>query len=199
MQSRKLDQEPQITAQPKSVADARMSSRIAEPGLSVEPEELGRHFLSEATEQANFESMMDDDSTEMYINAPAPTDDPLTSPVWAENRSIWQQTVERSLQGGAFEDVMFEPTLAGNEQVQGADHGFEDDDDVVASSIREVSLFDREGRRPGEVVAPDIETDEQAAQTRRREAARFSDSGGARRTSARPVRSSRRAVSSGRR
>jgi hypothetical protein len=196
MESRKLDQEPQITAQPKSVADALMSGPVAEPGLSVDPEELGRHFLSEATEQANFESMMGGDAAEMYINAPAPSDDPLTSPVWEEHRSIWQQTVERSLETGVFEDIMFEASPAGNEQVQGADHGFDDDDDVVASSIREVSLFDREGRRPGEVVEPDIETDEQAAQTRRREAA--SDASGARRSGARPVRS-RRAVGSGRR
>lgn len=186
MESRKLDQEPQITAQPRQLADELMASPIAEPGLSVEPEDLGRQFLSEAMEQANFESFQGGDTPEMYINNPAPSDAALTGSNWEQDRSVWQHTIEVSLQSGSLDEARAQGSP------DGADLGLEDqpaieqdpeDVDIVASNIRGASLFDHEGRSPGEVRSPFIETDEMAVGARRHDAAIRDQASAARRTS----------------
>lgn len=210
MESRKYNEEPQITAQPKSPSDALLAGPVPEPGLSVEPEELGRHFLSEATEQSNFESSIRD-AAEMSISDPPPTDDALVSPAWEEDRSLWQQTIERGLQSGGFEGAGFgsgmsEAPIEGREQTRAADLEEEDDNEdtgVVASTIREVSLFDHEGTRPGEIEETRVEADEQAVQARHSEAARNDNRSAARRAASRQQdpghHHSRRTVNGGRR
>ncbi len=187
MESRKTDHEPQITAQPKRLADELMGSPIAEPGLSVEPEDLGRQFLSEAMEQHNFESFKGGDTPEMYINNPSPSDAALTGANWEQDRSVWQHTVEMSLQNGSIDDVRAEGSP------EGTDMGLEDQPvmegedpeevDVVARNIRGASLFDHEGRNPGEVMSPSIETDEMAAGARKHDAAIRDQASAERRTS----------------
>jgi len=202
MESRKTDQEPQITAQPKRLADELLSSPIAEPGLSVEPEDMGRQFLSEAMEQANFESFKGGDTPDMYINNPAPSDAALTGANWEQDRSVWQHTVEMSLQNGGIDDMRVEGSP------DGADLGLEDQPvmdgdpeevDIVARNIRGASLFDHEGRNPGEVMSPSIETDEMAAGARKHDAAIRDQASAERRTSGQSLadRPGRRTVGHG--
>ena len=207
MESRKFDEEPQITAQPKSPSDAFMAEPVPESGLSVEPEDLGRRFLSEATEQSNFESSISD-AAEMSINDPPPTDNALVSPAWEEDRGLWQQTVERGLQSGGFEGAGFgsgmpDAPIEGREQSQTFDQEDDDEDTgVVASTIRDVSLFDHEGKSPGEIEEAHVEADEQAVQARHSEAARNDNMSAVRRAGSRqqdPRHHSRRAVSGSRR
>ncbi len=188
MESRKTDHEPQITAQPKRLADELMANPVADPGLSVEPEDLGKQFLSEAMEQHNFESFKGGDTPEMYINNPSPSDAALTGANWEQDRSVWQHTVEMSLQNGSIDDMRAEGSP------EGADLGLEDqpvmeDDDqpeevdVTSRAIRGASLFDHEGRNPGEVMSPSIETDEMAAGARKHDAAIRDQASAERRTS----------------
>src|SRR5688572_12335717 len=120
MESRKFDDVPQITAQPKRLADELMTSPVTEPGLSVEPEDLGRQFLSEAMEQHNFESFKGGDTPEIYINNAAPSDAALTGSNWEQDRGVWQHTVEMSLQNGSIDDLRAEGSP------EGADVGLED-------------------------------------------------------------------------
>lgn len=188
MESRKTDHEPQITAQPKRLADELMGSPIAEPGLSVDPEDLGKQFLSEAMEQANFESFKGGDTPEMYINNPSPSDAALTGANWEQDRSVWQHTVEMSLQSGSIDDMRAEGSPDGADLGLEDQPVMEDDDDpeevdVVARNIHGASLFDHEGKNPGEVMSPSIETDEMAAGARKHDAAIRDEASAQRRTS----------------
>ncbi len=186
MESRKLDDEPQITAQPRRIADELKASPFSEPGLSVDPEDLGKQFLGDAMEQANYESFQGGGTPDMYINNPAPTDAALTGANWEQDRSVWQHTVEMSLQSGSLDEAR------GQGSPDGAGVGLEDqaaieqdpeEVDIVASNIRGASLFDHEGKSPGEVRSPFIETDEMAVGARRHDAAMRDHASAERRTS----------------
>jgi hypothetical protein len=171
MSSRRLDQEPEITAQPRTISDELRGNPIAEPGLSVQPEDLGRQFLSEATEQANFESSRGGDTPEMYPNDPAPTDEALTGAVWEQDRSLWEQTVNMTLQAGGLDEAREQGSIEGNEQAQGLFAEEPGDVDMIEDDIHDMSLLDREAERPGEVKEPKVLTDEQDEASRKREAA----------------------------
>jgi hypothetical protein len=186
MVSRKLDDEPQITAQPRHIADELKSSPFAEPGLSIDPEDLGKQFLGDAMEQANYESFQGGDTPDMYINNPAPTDAALTGANWEQDRSVWQHTVEMSLQSGSLEEARADGSPAGADLGLEDQHGTDDEPeevDVVHRTIRGASLFDHEGAQPGEVVSPSIEADEMAAGARKHDAAIRDEASAARRTS----------------
>lgn len=196
MESRKFEDEPQITAQPKRIADELMASPVVEPGLSVEPEDLGKQFLSDAAVQDNFESFQGGDTPDMYINNPAPSDAALTGSNWEQDRGVWQHTVEMSLQNGSIDEARVEGSPQGAGMGLEDQHGTDDepeDVDMVNANIRGASLFDHEGAQPGEVRSPSIETDEMAAGARKHEAAIRDQSSAERRTSgqsmaARPAR-----------
>src|SRR5689334_25447287 len=67
--------EPAITAQPTIRVPGRLTpGRRYERDLTLEPEELGRHFLSEAVEQGDEPSLIGAD-VELDPNEPAPSDD----------------------------------------------------------------------------------------------------------------------------
>jgi hypothetical protein len=188
MDSRKHDHddEHQITAQPKRIADELMAHPIAEPGLSVDPEDLGAQFLSEAMEQHNFESFQGGETPDMYANNPAPTDAALTGANWEQDRGVWQHTVEMSLQSGSIDEARADGSPAGADVGLEDQHGTDDEPeevDVVHRTIRGGSLFDHEGAQPGEVLSPAIETDEMAAGARRHEAAIRDQASAMRRTS----------------
>jgi len=186
MESRKMDDEPQITAQPKRIADELMASPFVEPGLSVDPEDLGKQFLGDAMEQHNYESFQGGETPDMYINNPAPSDAALTGANWEQDRGVWQHTVELSLQNGSIDDARADGSPAGADVGLEDQHGTDDDPeevDVVNRTIRGGSLFDHEGAQPGEVRSPSIETDEMAAGARKHEAAIRDEASAMRRTS----------------
>lgn len=47
--------DPEITAQPRSIPDELALEASSEPELSVDPDDLGSHFLREATAQGDFD------------------------------------------------------------------------------------------------------------------------------------------------
>ncbi|MCK6592299.1 MAG: hypothetical protein HUU21_23260 [Polyangiaceae bacterium] len=190
MESRKLEDEPQITAQPKRIADDLMASPFVEPGLSVEPEDLGKQFLSDALEQRNFESFQGGETPDMYANNPAPSDAALTGANWEQDRGIWQRTVEMSLQTGSIDEARVEGSPEGMDMGLEDQHGTDEepeDVDMVNRTVRGGSLFDHEGTQPGEVRSPSIQTDEMAAGARKHEAAIHDKSSAARRTSGQAI------------
>jgi len=141
--------EPEITAQPRPVADELALEASAEPELSVDPDDLGSRFLRDAIEQGDFdpERAWPDESS--LIEAPA-GDQALSSPNFDADKSVWEQTVdlETSTQGAA--DLLREPAPPSAADFDGAlRETLPDPIDVQDNSahildntVREFSLFD---------------------------------------------------------
>jgi hypothetical protein len=92
-----------VTARPKTIRSEVTASAAAQAGLSVDPDELGERFLTEATEQSNFESL-GSEPPELSIVDGAPSDDPLVGPNFDPDHDVWEQTVDLTLQGDPDED-----------------------------------------------------------------------------------------------
>lgn len=179
MPVKKLDEVPRITAQPRPVSEELVSAPIAERGLSIAPEDMGRQFLSEALEQRNFESSSGGDANEVDITEAALTDDALTGAAW-EAGDVWESTVNLSLQSGGLEEGRAVDKVAGEieeedekqEEAVRALSGDSHDVDMTKPSIHQASLLDYETDELGGVASPDVDTDELSDLERRREAAK---------------------------
>jgi hypothetical protein len=162
---------PEPTARPRPLSEELPKSTFAEEGLSVDPDDMGARFLTNATEQRNFESLRPADTSEVWLGSAPLSDDPLTGPNVDIDESPWTNAVELTLQGGSGEP----PTL----DAAGPDRDDDDDDDddqalddedgvnLIQPTIREGSLLDEEADEPGETRAPRIETDDTIPQGRR--------------------------------
>jgi hypothetical protein len=98
---------------------------VVDPGVAVEPEELGTQFLRDATEQDNFESE-------------APRDD--SGVVILPHVVISDATLDASMQEGA---EWLESNAAQNNAGEEAAEPFERDVDLTQDSINAASLFDQ--------------------------------------------------------
>lgn len=92
MKSKRKEQ-PAITARPKPVSDEMKDNPDNEPGLSVDPEDLGAHFLIEATETGTRRR-----PEELAIVEGAPSDDALPGPNFDPDQTVWESTIDLSLQ-----------------------------------------------------------------------------------------------------
>ena len=143
------DDPHEITAQPRPITDEMISGLNVEHGLSVDPDDLGSHFLSEATEQGDFQPILSGQGYELSL-ASAPPDDPeLAGANLEPDASVWEQTVDLALQNVGVEPVAIgaadiETQLEEREQARHS-----------VSHIRELSLFDREGAEDGETTTPE--------------------------------------------
>jgi hypothetical protein len=160
---------PEPTARPKPISEELKGTAFTEEGLSVDPEDLGAQFLVGATEQSNFESMRPAELSELSIVSAPPSDEPLIGPSMdADDHSLWEQTVDLTLQGGTREPPSLESAALddGEEGEEGQEREQEEDTagprpvDLLAPVIEEASLFDREGDEPGETDIPEVPTDE---------------------------------------
>jgi hypothetical protein len=150
---RASDPEPEITAQPGHVRRGKRSSH--EAGLSVDPEDLGTEFLSEATEQGNFESERE---TLLSLGGGPASD--AADANYDPNASVWDETVRRGPQSDIRE--VTDPALQDDDPLE-SDEGAHDRPtavDVHQTRIIAASLFDEEGDEPGEVRSPKVETDD---------------------------------------
>jgi hypothetical protein len=161
----KHDAQPEITARPRSLGEELTTRPVSEPGLSVDPEDLGRQFLSDATQQGNFESSEGGDTTELSITAEAPSDDPLTGPAFEQEGSVWESSVELSLEEGGSAEAMADASPAGTEQNQGLSP-VSQEIDLTGDSVQEASLLDEEAGELGEVESPDVRADTDAQHRR---------------------------------
>jgi hypothetical protein len=163
MQRRNKEEQPQPTAQPRPAREQLTSEPVVEPGLSVSPEDLGRQFLRDATEQDNFESSLGGDTPEVSIVEGAPSDDALSGPAFDPDQTIWESTVDLSLESGGVDELREEASLESNEQTQGLPDEEEEEIDLGREYVREGSLLDREAPELGETEAPDPMTDDHDA------------------------------------
>jgi hypothetical protein len=161
MQRRNKEEQPQPTAQPKSTREQLKGDR-AEPGLSVSPDDLGRQFLRDATEQDNFESSLGEDTQDVSIVDGAPSDDALSGPSFDPNQSIWESTVDLSLESGGLDELREESSPEDNDQTEDLVDD-EEEIDLGREYVRDGSLLDREAPELGETQAPDPMTDDHEA------------------------------------
>jgi hypothetical protein len=150
---RKQTDERAITARPKPLFDEIAEPQEDEPGLSVDPEDLGAHFLSEATETSVRRR-----PDELSLAEAAPTDEALSGPNFDPEQTVWDSTVDMSLQ--ADEEPLEPSAEPGEEPFSSEDDASRDTLDLTQDTIREGSLLDREGEEPGEVQSPVLITDD---------------------------------------
>ena len=170
----KVDDTPEITARPKGMAEELpYSSPVGEVGLSIDPEDLGRQFLTGATEQHNFESSQGGEAADLWVNAAPPGDDALTGPNFESDHSVWENTVALTMQSGSAEDAqegvsqraIDDESQADGLRVIDRDGG---DIDVTESVHQEASLLDHEAEELGETEAPNVRDEDTNSRTKRR-------------------------------
>jgi hypothetical protein len=154
---KKNSPEPEVTAQPRSPAEGRKGHLVEESGLSVAPEDLGRQFLSDATEQGNYESSQGGETSELALGEGAPSDDAMSGSAPEAGQSIWESTVSLSMQSG---DQLRDESLAGDSADTQESAEGEEEVDLTDENIREASLLDREADTLGETEEPSPRTDD---------------------------------------
>lgn len=169
------EEESQITAMPRANGDGLGSmAPPPESGLSVDTEDIGTQFLSNATEQ----------HTSSWPRADADSDgagedewDADTVATLSSSFELdpqgWERAVSRSLRIGTLSSefpqartgVRKRPQRALEEERQD-DWG--DDVDLTDETIHEASLMDHETDELGEVESPSVRTDDTHTHGRRR-------------------------------
>ncbi|MEY4514918.1 MAG: hypothetical protein RLZZ450_7040 [Pseudomonadota bacterium] len=153
------DEENEITAQPKSMPEELGMLVGHEQGLSVDPDDLGRAFLSDATEQGNFESARGGENDDLWASSSSSSDEALSGPNFDVDKDVWENTVNLTLQNGAgsISDPLIEDEDSDNDDGL---HAIEDRDsgdiDLTQSSVQEASLFDHEADELGETEEPHV-------------------------------------------
>jgi hypothetical protein len=147
------------TARPRPISQELPAGAFVEEGLSVDPEDLGAHFLVGATEQRNFESLRPADLAELSITSGAASDEPLVGPNMDVEQTPWEQAVELTLQSGSREPPTLEAAVGADEE-EDRDAGSREVN-LLGASIKEGSLFD-EDDEPGDTEAPRTTTDDSA-------------------------------------
>ncbi len=170
------DREPELTAQPKTLPEELGTTPITESGLSVDPEDLGRQFLSDAIEQGNFESQRGGEAAELWLSSNPPSDDALTGPNFEADHDVWETTAGLVMQSGSADEAQEAASTAppSSEELPAAERDEDDELDLEADLdlsepvIQEASLLDREGDEPGETEAPGLSTDDSHSHAKRR-------------------------------
>jgi hypothetical protein len=154
------DLESEITAQPRQLSDEVGLSDGGQGGLSVDPEDLGVRFLSEATEQGEALTHPMMDSELSLIGGPG-SDEVLTPPNFERENTLWEQTVDLVTQTENAAAQLRAPGVFDDES-EPSDRELEEEDELrtTESSIRELSLFDREGESGDDTIVPDIEPED---------------------------------------
>ena len=145
----------ELTAQPRSLRDELKRRPIAEEGLSVDADELGRQFLAGATEQDNYESE-DDEREELSATGASPTDDALVSPSFDVDEGVWDETVDLTLQEQGRDAIHREPT--DETHIRDRRTG-KRTLDLSGDSVLEGSLLDDEAEQ-GETRSPEVNTED---------------------------------------
>lgn len=153
----------EYTAQPRPPSDELGSADGGDGGLSVDPEDLGARFLSEAVEQGEASPHAALDRELSILNGP-PTDEVMTSPNFEYENTLWEQTVELTLQTqGAADQLRGSPLVDDLSEIDGALP--KDEIPPIESSMREQLLLDRASDEEGDDET--VEPEEQAAGERR--------------------------------
>ncbi len=151
----KRTQKPQRSAQPKPIGEEARGGALPEPGLSVDPDQLGAKALRDATEQDNMESWQGDGVASLNPLESPRSDAALTGPSFDPDESVWDATADLTLQDGS----LGAPGEALDEQPA---EPFETEEAVHLAEdvIEEGTLLDREGSELGQVVPTQPETED---------------------------------------
>jgi hypothetical protein len=158
--------DPEFTAQPHSLSDLGGVARD-ESGLSIDPEDLGTHFLTEAVEQGDF-SLRDAADLDLSLLGDPESDDRPSTEI-----SVWTRMVDLATEGGGASDRLQQAAVFGADSLEAvrqpgpaeleAESERETDSGPIRltdSAIRERSLMDQEGAALDEIVSPDIDAED---------------------------------------
>lgn len=164
--------EPEVTAQPHSYVRELGVARD-ESGLSVDPEDLGNHFLTEAVEQGELGGR-DDADLELAMLVDPENDERPSVEI-----SVWSRMVDLATEGGgtteqlqaaaAFgADALDDERRAGPAELEAESEREEEDSAVrlTNSAIRDRSLLDHEGAGLDETVSPEVDADDSGRHAR---------------------------------
>jgi len=158
--------DPEFTARPHSLSDF---SNVAhdEAGLSIDPEDLGSHFLSEAVEQGDFSTRDAADLELSLLGDPESDDRPSTE------ISVWTRMVDLATDGGGASEQLRAAAVFGADALEAvrqsgpaeleAESERQTDTGSIRltdSAIRERSLMDQEGASLDETVSPEVDADD---------------------------------------
>jgi hypothetical protein len=140
-----------------------VGTMAGEDGLSIDADELGSHFLSEAVEQGDLSTRSAAD-LELSLLTGAETDAAQPGPNFDGDNSLWEQTVGLAVQTAGGVDQLRASAAIGADELDAAldEEGLDDTEpsSITESHIRELSLFDREAPEPGETLEPEIQTED---------------------------------------
>ena len=140
---------------------------VPEDGLSVNPDELGTRFLSDATEQSNFEGEL---VPELSLSGGASSDAAVPNGDESDG-TLWDHTIRRARRSDVREirDIALR-----DDDERGVDPDSPDDQssehvprtagrtvDVHRARTVDASLFDDEDEESGEIRTPDVNADDQ--------------------------------------
>jgi hypothetical protein len=162
---RALGLDPEITAQPRPFSADLGRETASEPGLSIDPDELGNRFLREATEQGDFDPTPVSELELSLMEDPTGADETPVGASFTYERSFWDESVDRQLETRGAADQLREPAPSPRDDFDEADDELRADDQddevqIAQSYIREVSLLDREGSEGDETEVPEIDTED---------------------------------------
>jgi hypothetical protein len=140
---KRVEPDQNVTARQRPVSEELSKRPVAESGLSVDPEDLGTQFLTDATEQNNFESSDSADASELSIVEGAPSDDALTGPNFDPDHEVWEQTVDLALDSGGVDGTRAATPSDGSDQDPALARA-DQRDDRPATRDEESSLLDEE-------------------------------------------------------
>jgi hypothetical protein len=158
--------DPEFTAQPHSLSDLGAVAHD-ESGLSIDPEDFGSHFLTEAVEQGDFSPRDAADLDLSLLGDPESDDRPSTE------ISVWTRMVDLATEGGGASEQLRDAAAFGADALEAvrlsgpAELEMESERESEAgpfrftdSAIRERSLMDQEGAALDEIVSPEIHADD---------------------------------------
>jgi hypothetical protein len=160
-----------VTAQQRSL-DESARGDIFERGLSTDVDELGTHFLIEATEQENLETREAAANDGLSITEGSPSDEALGDATFDPTRDIWEQTVALAASAEDTGGVGLAGTVSDDDLL-----GDEDSDELdgeptavvlTRDVVREASLFDTVDEQGDDAVAPRVDTDDVGHHAQRR-------------------------------
>lgn len=164
--------DPEFTAQPRPVSSDLEAVGSDEAGLSVDPEDLGSHFLHEAVEQGDGIARDAAVPSMSIIEDPEREgEDEVLADGTETEVSVWNRMVDLAVHGGGGDQLRDAAAFGADAleaQREMPDSGEIDSAPVrvTDSSIREASLMDREGPIPGETVSPEVDLDDTGRHTR---------------------------------
>lgn len=154
--------EDEITAQPRLPADEVGSSSGGEAGLSLEPEDMGTRWLSEATEQGEAvpHRLLD---SELNLTTGPETDAALSSANFENENTLWEQTVDLVAETkGAAEQLRGPVALTDDSGLSEQELAPDEPRDrtVTDASVLEFSLLDDVSESGDDTIAPGIQSEE---------------------------------------